>query len=237
MDVPWTLPTSAGGTVPNGEVCRGIREDLTAILRADPAGLQDLPVPACPAWRVRDVIAHFAGVVDDVLHGNLHGVATDAWTAAQVDARRGMSLAAILDEWEAAAPRFEAAVSALGAELDARALLDAWTHQQDLRAALGLDPADDPVGLHHTAITLARSTQAAMSAGRLPPFRIVLDGVPCSDLPADAALHTAAFEWARAILGRRSRAQALAWAWEGIDPEEVVDRLVVFRWADRDGRG
>jgi hypothetical protein len=50
-------------------------------------------------------------------------------------------------------------------------------------------------------------------------------------------VHTTAFEWARAVVGRRSRAQALAWNWQGIDAEDVVDRLVVFRWADRDAHG
>lgn len=237
MEVPWVLPASAGGSVPNGEVYRGIREDLTTILRVDPLGVQDLPVPACPAWRVRDVIAHLAGVVDDVLRGNLEGVTSDAWTAAQVDARRGRSLLDHLDEWERSAPAFEAAATGLGPALDPRALLDTWTHQHDLRAALGLSPADDPVGLHHTAITLVRMCEARMDAGRIPPFRIVLDGTPCSERAVTAAVHTTAFEWARAVVGRRSRAQAVAWRWEGIDPEDVVDRLVVFRWSDRDAQG
>ncbi len=237
MDVPWVLPTSAGGGVPNGEVYRGIREDLTAILRVDPLGVQDLPVPACPAWRVRDVAAHLVGVVDDVLHGNLEGVTTDAWTAAQVDARRGRSLVEILDEWDRIAPPFEAAATGLGSSLDPRALLDTWTHQQDLRTALGLPPADDPVGLHHTAVTLVRMCEARMDSGRIPPFRIVLDGTPVADRAGAAAVHTTAFEWARAVVGRRSRAQAIAWNWHGVDPEDVVDRLVVFRWADRVAHG
>lgn len=237
MDVPWALPASAGGTIPNGEVYRGIREDLTTVLRVDPVGLQDLPVPACPDWRVRDVVAHLAGVVDDVLRGNLEGVTTDAWTAAQVDARRGRSLVELLDEWDRVAPAFEEVATGLGRAFDPRALLDTWTHQQDLRSALGLPPASDPVGLHHTAITLVRACEAGMDAGRIPPFRIVLDGRTCADRATAAAVHTTAFEWARAVVGRRSRAQAVAWAWEGIDPEDVVDRLVVFRWADRDAHG
>jgi uncharacterized protein (TIGR03083 family) len=237
VDIPWTLPVSAGGDVPNGEVYRVIREDLTAILRADPLGVQDHPVPACPAWRVRDVVAHLAGVVDDVLHGNLEGVTTDAWTAAQVDARRGSSLVEILDEWDHTAPAFEAAATRLGQSLDPRALLDTWTHQQDLRSALGLPPSADPVGRHHTAVTLARSCATAMDADRVPAFRIVLDGTTCVHRSVTAAVHTSAFEWARALLGRRSRAQVVAWRWEGIDPEEVVDRLVVFRWSDRDAQG
>lgn len=53
------------------------------------------PVPACPAWTVRDVLAHLAGVSADIVTGNLEGVTTEPWTQAQVDARRGASIAAL----------------------------------------------------------------------------------------------------------------------------------------------
>jgi len=46
--------------------------------------------------------------------GNLDGVATDPWTAAQVDARRDQPLAAILDEWEVNDPQVEALGDAFG---------------------------------------------------------------------------------------------------------------------------
>jgi Mycothiol maleylpyruvate isomerase N-terminal domain len=45
------------------------------------------PVPTCPAWSVRDVIAHLAGVCADILAGNLAGIGTDAWADAQVRPR------------------------------------------------------------------------------------------------------------------------------------------------------
>ena len=46
------------------------------------------PVPACPGWRVRDVLAHLCGNCTDIAAGNIDGAGTDEWTAAQVDARR-----------------------------------------------------------------------------------------------------------------------------------------------------
>ena len=45
--------------------------------------------PATPQWRVHDVLAHLVGVPDDVVHGRMDGLASDAWTQAQVDARAG----------------------------------------------------------------------------------------------------------------------------------------------------
>ena len=44
------------------------------------------PVPLSPAWTVRDVAAHVCGINADVVSGNLAGLGTDDWTAAQVAA-------------------------------------------------------------------------------------------------------------------------------------------------------
>src|SRR5436309_16089627 len=66
------------------------------------------PVPTCPGWTVHDVLAHVTGVCADVLGGNIEGVATDPWTDAQVQARKGRSVAEIVDEWSEIAPQVEA---------------------------------------------------------------------------------------------------------------------------------
>src|SRR5882672_10646292 len=65
------------------------------------------PVPTCPQWSVHDVLAHVTGVCADVLSGNIGGVASNPWTAAQVDARRNKTLAEILAEWNELAPQVE----------------------------------------------------------------------------------------------------------------------------------
>ena len=59
----------------------------------------DVPVPACPGWTVKDVVAHLAGVFDDIQRGNLEDATTDAWTAAQVEKRRDRSLSNIGADW------------------------------------------------------------------------------------------------------------------------------------------
>src|SRR2546430_15013614 len=61
--------------------------------------------PAAPEWRVRDVVAHLSGITADINAGNLDGVATDPWTARQVDARRDWSIEQVLDEWDTGEPR------------------------------------------------------------------------------------------------------------------------------------
>src|SRR5436305_1642837 len=62
------------------------------------------PVPACPGWRVRDVLAHLCGNCTDIAAGNIADAGTDAWTAAQVDARREVPLAELLAESDEAGP-------------------------------------------------------------------------------------------------------------------------------------
>ena len=41
-------------------------------------------VPHCPQWTVKDCLAHMIGVPEDVITGQMDGVATDAWTDRQV---------------------------------------------------------------------------------------------------------------------------------------------------------
>src|SRR5262249_57966144 len=69
--------------------------------------------PAAPEWRVRDIVAHLSGVTADINAGNLDGVATDAWTARQVDTRREWSIERLLEEWGTEAAKVEAVVAAL----------------------------------------------------------------------------------------------------------------------------
>jgi hypothetical protein len=66
--------------------------DLAATLPAEQLLSQ---VPALPAWTVRDVFGHLAGVCADVYRGNVEGAATSQWTQAQVDERRDLSVAEV----------------------------------------------------------------------------------------------------------------------------------------------
>jgi hypothetical protein len=82
-----------------GRAYRDTRLRITELVTApgvDPLVL----VPATPEWRVKDVVAHLAGVCADILAGRLEGIATDPWTAAQVGPRRDTSLGDLIEEWE-----------------------------------------------------------------------------------------------------------------------------------------
>jgi len=44
-------------------------------------GHADVAIPACPAWTVRDLIAHLAGLCEDWVVHRLDDYASEAWTA------------------------------------------------------------------------------------------------------------------------------------------------------------
>ena len=175
------------------------------------------PVPACPGWRVRDVIAHLLGVAEDAIAGRLQGPPSEAMTAEQVARHQDDSIEEMLTEWERLAELFEPAISEMQAWA---AAFDVLSHDFDIAHALDRAPTrDDPLV----------AVMAPMLAGRLAGHAaLVLDGQPCAVTPpAPLELRTSAFEFVRAAMGRRSLDQAVALDWSS-DPSAVMGRMFVF---------
>ena len=204
---------------------RDVRADVLAVARGREDDL-DRWSPATPAWRVRDVLAHLAGVCDDILHGNVAGVATDAWTAAQVEKRRSWPAAAVLDDWEEHGPEIDAIIDGAPSPRWGQLLFDAWTHEQDVRGAL-----DEPGGRDSSAARRVfewiaggmderdrAEGRGALSLVTEAGARVV--GVP----PSAETVRTTRFELLRAVTGRRSVAQVERWEWTGA-PQ--ADRIVI----------
>jgi uncharacterized protein (TIGR03083 family) len=197
-----------------GDLHRRIRLDLTELLRRrGPEEISDLPVPACPAWNVHDTVAHLAGVGADILAGNLEGVASDPWTAVQVDARRERSLDELLDELAANDPQVEE-ISHLFGAAEAQWVMDCLTHSFDLRGALG-----EPVDRDHPALgdSMAFITGGYWLVNSERPVAAFRDGdlAWAPDAGAVATATAPAFELLRGLSGRRSEDQLRAWQWDG----------------------
>jgi len=183
----------------------------------------EVTVPACPAWTVRQVFAHQAGVAADLLAGRLEGVTTDPWTERQVRERADRTLTEVLDEWDADAPRLVEALRPLGDAVDRRLVLDVWAHEQDVRHAVGRPgsrsgPVFDFVVEHVRDYAEHQFHRADLDPG----------GVDLGDGRSDAAVRADSFELARAVFGRRSADQVLAWAWSVPDPSPYVAVLPAF---------
>lgn len=204
-----------------GPAYAGVRTRLTDLLRDADVTTAATVVPTCPAWTVQDVIAHLAGACEDVLAGNLEGVASPAWTSAQVQRLRGESLAGLLDLWRVVGPSVEAITSAFPPSAAAQLVFDAATHEQDVRTALGRPGGRDSESVAVACAFLLNALGGMIRARALPPLAVALDGeapVVLGGTDVAVTLTATRYDVLRAFGGRRSLAQVRALAWTG-DPE------------------
>lgn len=187
---------------------RSARLRVTEIVSDDVA---DRPVPATPLWTVHDVVSHLCGVLGDVASGNLDGVTTAPWTAAQVERGRGKSMAQLVDEWAQAAPSFESFLSSPAGVSASAAVMDVHCHETDLRVALGLTPALPDAFLAWAGGQMRAGFGRQVAAAGLPPVTI-----DASD-----------FEVFRGRLGRRTRDEVVALGWFA-DPTPYLDTYFIF---------
>ncbi len=207
----------------------------------------DTPVPATPGWTATDVVRHLTGLAVDVTEGVVEGYASDEWTAAQVAARRDMTLEEVLTEWAGVLDRASALlddVEALGLPDVIRssagafpakafapmAIGDIIHHEFDLRNAYGDRSGRDLMDLHFVAAGHVRSIRPNFESRGLPTIRVestdagmgwdVGYGEPV------ATLRASSFEIMRGIGGRRTRGEMLGMGWDG-DPEPFIDAMVI----------
>lgn len=187
--------------------------------------------PCCPAWSVKDLYAHFAGVASDILSGNTEGAATEAWADAQVEGRRQNSLGEILDEWETNGSEVEDIVRAVGGRFPPQFFIDCWSHEWDVRQALAIGAVPDlelaaSVRPFLTRRVREQASQLAPSPDR-KAIELIVHGVETSwsEIVGDgepvSGIEMSLFEFARLTMGRRSAAQIRA-QHPGADPAQLV---------------
>ena len=176
-------------------------------------------VAACPAWTVTDTAAHLCGVTVDILDGNLDEVATDPWTASQVERLAPLGLAAILERWSETSPVVESLAAGFPASAAAQMVFDASTHEQDIRGALGR-----PGGREATSIVVGlgfmeSSLDQFVRAARLPALGVASPQwtAVMGEGEAQVKVEASTFELFRSFGGRRSESQIRSLPWTG-DP-------------------
>jgi uncharacterized protein (TIGR03083 family) len=189
-----------------------LRVRVTALVQEADSQLLEQQTPATPEWRVRDVIAHLSGVADDVVNGRLDGIASDAWTAAQVEKRSTMSFGDLLADWEQGSRGFEPMLAAAPMEVSGQALFDSFTHEHDIRNAIGRPGARGSHALDHAWewFVAVRTTQGA------PAIRFVTEGGEEVSGTGElrATVGASRFELVRATTGRRTRAEMERYEWD-----------------------
>jgi hypothetical protein len=179
-------------------------------------------VPGCPKWSVTDTVAHLAAVAAEVVSGQLTAIPTEEQTAVQVEQRRGRPLDEILAEWERAAGSIERALTARA--LPVALVHDVLTHEADLRGALAA--GRPPESEWTVSLDLIRDQGWLSQLGELTVRAGERHATMGSGAPA-TTVEVEPYEFWRAVLGRRSRAQMTAWPWSG-DPERYLQAIPVF---------
>lgn len=198
-----------------------VRRNLITLLRR-PDDPGRIPVPSCPGWTIRDVIAHVTGICQQAAAS----LSRDQGAAAvpQVDA---LDLEDLLAEWERSGGQLDILLEHAGGG-GRRMMMDAFTHELDIRLAIGAPlPAAHPAypgafdvvaGGFSTSVAsrglpalLLQTPAASWTAGDGEPAAVVRGSVP---------------DMYRSLAGRRTRQQIRELAWSA-EPERWIP---AFTW-------
>jgi len=206
-----------------GALYADTRQRCQAVFRGATEEQAAATVPLTPEWTVTDVAAHVCGINADVVNGRVEGLGTEAWTAHQVDERKGRSIGEICDEWVGYADRI-AAMVADQPFLGVRVTGDLIVHLQDVQHALDLEVDRSDAA---TAVAAARYVPHLQERVRerlgIGISVALIDG---EDYPIEGAalgLRATPYDFLRSVTGRRSLRQVESLDWSG-DPTALFDQ-------------
>jgi hypothetical protein len=236
-----------------GTVYEETRARIVGLVRDAKGGAAEAaatPVPACPSWSVRDVVAHVTGLYTDIMSGNLDGAGSEAWTAAQVERRRHITIDELLAESDDVGPQLAAMIDDFPGRYGTQVVGDLTVHEHDIRGALAQPGARDSNAVAvSTEFLLAGIVGPGAKALGLGPLEVrtgdsswrvgtgdppagepdaaiaaalaSAETQPCPDRPPTGRVTTEPFELFRALTGRRSAAQVRRFDWS-VDPDPYL---------------
>jgi uncharacterized protein (TIGR03083 family) len=209
-------------------IYRASRERLTTLAPTLTAERARTPVPTCPEWTVRDVIAHLAANAADVLGNRMSGIPRPEDTNRQIEGRSDWSISEICAAWNADGPAIDELIRNSDRALTIL-VFDCWTHDQDIHNALGIVSGRDGPGLALVAEGIWKMKRIIRNEG-LAPLRVVTasdDWLIGEGAEPATTLRIHAYELARMVMGRRSLDQMLAYDWVG-DPIPYLHHIPAF---------
>jgi uncharacterized protein (TIGR03083 family) len=206
------------------------RNELLGLAPSLSAEQSNASLAATPPWTVLDGYRHLAGVCADFLDGVMQGAGSPEWTAMQVTSRQSLTLDEVCDEWKARGPMLEEQMADAGPTMGFLAF-DVWTHEQDIRAAIGSRGVRNDERVRSLAALAMNMFGGRYEASGAPALMVLLDGEPhllgALGTNPEVTLGTSAYELLRIIFGRRSADQISRANWTG-DFTSVIDALHIF---------
>jgi uncharacterized protein (TIGR03083 family) len=202
-------PTLRAERVPNQVAYRQVRENVSALLTETPVD-DAAVVPACPTWTVRDLVAHLVGI-SALSIGRLSGAAPAA-----APPSTEMGVPELLAQWTRLGTQAEELLSERGGRSGSIMVMDAFTHELDLRYALGVGPPAEHAAFAVAFEVLANGFSASVIHHDLPGLRLstgetswsVGDSEPIATVTADR------YDLYRSLAGRRTPEQITALGWD-----------------------
>jgi uncharacterized protein (TIGR03083 family) len=179
------------------------------------------PVPACPEWTVRDLLAHLVEIA--ALVTRRKGSEPDA--AAEAAAVAG-PLDVVLDSWSVLGEQVASLIGAGGGRL---MIMDALSHELDLHRVLGTAPEPGHPAFLRSLDVVVRGMGGYLGEHGAPALEVVAAGQrwTLGDGEPAAVVTGADYDVLRSFTGRRTPGQIRALEWSA-DPGPW---LPAFTWA------
>ncbi|HEV7648558.1 MAG TPA: maleylpyruvate isomerase family mycothiol-dependent enzyme [Actinophytocola sp.] len=202
-------PTLRARRAPHHESYRQVRHNVIRLLGELPPDA-DSVVPACPEWTIRELVAHLVGVAATAI-GRLSG-----WPSRQPASSSNMGVLELLKTWEQLGAEADLLLSESRGRSGSILVMDAFTHELDVRYAIGAELPDEHPAFPGAFELLANGFAAAVSHHGLPALRLstgstqwtVGKGVPAATVTAPR------YDLYRSLAGRRSHEQITALEWD-----------------------
>ena len=193
--------------VPNYVAYRTVIRNVAELV-ADHQDMDGLPVPSCPDWTVRDLVGHLVGICAFAIRR------MSVWADAERSSA-GMGVDGLVEEWARMGEQLERQLEARSGRRGSIMVMDAFTHELDLRYALGASlPADHPA-FSRAFEVLLNGFSAEVAAHNLPAVLVAVDGrewqagigEPVATLSGDR------YDIYRSLAGRRTEEQIAQLGW------------------------
>lgn len=210
---------------PFGQAYAATRRSIVDLVKGLGEDESQKKVPACPDWRVRDVVAHLTGIAVDATKGDLLGVGSAEWTQRQVDERKDMSLDEMIAEWEEAAAQIDGALEYFPKFAASLFVGDTLTHEHDIRLPLGRPGDRDAPAVALAVDGYVRWFGRRLKDREMPSVLVRAGGREWVAGKTDPSLEVEApttFDLLRGLTGRRTRDEIASFRWSQ-DPEPYLD--------------